>query len=93
MALATPAGFEVFASFPNPFVSSTAISFALPQEQFVTVRVFDVSGRIAESLVEETLPAGTHTVTFPARDLPNGAYQYVITAGGERKAGTMILAR
>ncbi|MBL0177032.1 MAG: T9SS type A sorting domain-containing protein [Ignavibacteria bacterium] len=93
VALATPTGFEVFASFPNPFVSSTAISFALPQEQFVTVRVYDASGRIVESLVEETLPAGTHTATFHAMDLPNGAYQYVITAGGETKAGTMILAR
>ncbi|MBL0177031.1 MAG: T9SS type A sorting domain-containing protein [Ignavibacteria bacterium] len=93
VALATPAGFEVFASFPNPFVSSTAISFALPQEQFVTVRVYDASGRIVESLIEETLPAGTHTATFHAQDLPNGAYQYVITAGGETKAGTMILAR
>ena len=83
----------MFANFPNPFASVTSIAFALPAEQFVSVRVYDLTGRIVESLLEQTLQEGTHSVTFNASTLPAGTYRYVVSAGSEMKSGLMILAR
>ncbi|MBL0177026.1 MAG: T9SS type A sorting domain-containing protein [Ignavibacteria bacterium] len=86
-------GFQVFANYPNPFNPGTTISFAIPSEQSVTVQVYDITGRLVETLVDGTMPAGVHSATFFSRDLPSGMYRYVVLAGGQMKSGTMILAR
>lgn len=93
VALGTPDGFRLFANYPNPFNPGTTISFALPTEEHVTVRVHDASGRLVETLQNGVLPSGTHSVTFFARELPSGVYIYTVTAGASTKSGTMILAR
>ena len=86
-------GFAVFGNYPNPFNPGTTISFAIANEQHVSIRVFDVTGRLVETVLDETLPAGSHAATFFAKDLPSGMYQYTVTAGAAMKSGTMILTR
>ncbi|MBL0176085.1 MAG: T9SS type A sorting domain-containing protein [Ignavibacteria bacterium] len=93
VATGTPDGFRVFANYPNPFNPGTAISFAIPAEQHVTVKVHDAAGREIETLQNGVMPAGTHAVTFFARDLPSGVYLYTVTAGAQIMTGRMILAR
>lgn len=74
-------GFEVSQNFPNPFNPSTVIRFQLPVSSHVTLKVFDVTGREAATLVEGNLAAGNHVVTFAPRDLAGGIYFYRLTAG------------
>ena len=93
VATGTPDGFRLFANYPNPFNPSTTISFAIPAEEFVTVKIQDASGREVETLQNGVLPVGTHSVTFFSRDLPSGVYMYTVKAGASVKTGTMILAR
>jgi 2-keto-3-deoxy-6-phosphogluconate aldolase len=57
------------------------ISFQLPVNSHVTLKVFDVNGREVATLVEGNLEAGSHAVTFTPRDVAGGIYFYKLTAG------------
>jgi len=66
---------------PNPIVGSATISFVIPENSHVRLKVFDVSGRLVDTLVDENLQAGRHSVVFDAHDLTSGIYYYRLEAG------------
>ncbi|MGH7601718.1 MAG: T9SS type A sorting domain-containing protein [bacterium] len=76
-----PEDFALSQNFPNPFNPSTVISFQLPVNSHVTLRVFDVNGREVATLVDGNLAAGNHAVTFTPRETTTGLYFYKLTAG------------
>ncbi len=76
-----PGKFILYQNYPNPFNPSTVISFQLPVNSHVTLKVFDVLGREVATLVDGTLEAGNHTVTFAPYELVAGIYFYKVTAG------------
>jgi len=53
---------------PNPFNPSTEIRFSLAKQGDVTVKVYDVNGRLVRTLVAGVLPAGPHAVTWKGDD-------------------------
>jgi flagellar hook capping protein FlgD len=55
-------------SAPNPFRSSTTISFELPQDGLVKLEVFDISGRHVTTLANEKLPAGNYSMPWSGKD-------------------------
>ncbi|MFI5202139.1 MAG: T9SS type A sorting domain-containing protein [Candidatus Kapaibacterium sp.] len=60
---------------PNPFSSSTNISYELPEAGTVTLRVLDLPGRIVRTVLANTWEeAGTHTSSLDLRGLPDGIY-------------------
>ncbi|MCA9754003.1 MAG: T9SS type A sorting domain-containing protein, partial [Gemmatimonadetes bacterium] len=70
---------------PNPFSGSTAIRFALPEKAPVSLRVYDVSGRLVRTLVNAPLDAGRHAVTWDGRDdrgrtAASGVYFYRLSS-------------
>ncbi len=80
-------------NYPNPFKPETRIVFELPSTQPVLLRVFDPTGRLVRTLVNETLPAGMHASVWQAKDddgrpIPSGVYLYRLQAG-ERVATRM----
>ena len=77
-----PDHFTVHQNYPNPFNPTTVISFELPSEQNVTVRLFDTLGREVATLVTgESLSAGLHQVTYDASTLSSGIYIYRVELG------------
>ena len=80
-------------NFPNPFNPITTISYSLPKESFVRMRVFNVRGAVVKDLVAETKSAGTHSVTFDARDLSSGLYFYRLDAGDFSETRRMTLVK
>ena len=66
---------------PNPFNASTIIRYALPEEGFVSIEIYNILGRKIETLVSGIQPAGSHSVVWDAEDHPSGAYFYRIKAG------------
>lgn len=80
-------------SFPNPFNPVTTINYALPIDEKVVIKVYDILGREIAELVNEEKPAGTYSVNFDASNLPSGIYFYSITAGNFNKVNKMILLR
>jgi hypothetical protein len=74
---AAGAGFSLSQNHPNPFSSESEIEFSLPEEGIVSLRVYDVTGRLLITKVQGVpLEVGEHTVTIHSGDLPNGLYTY-----------------
>ena len=69
-------GFRLYDNYPNPFNPSTTIKFEIPDKSFVTLKIFDVNGRVVAEPVKETLQAGLYEYKFKAEDLPSGVYMY-----------------
>ena len=83
---------------PNPFGGTTSIAYALPRDTNVRLSVFDAAGHLVRTLVDGTVPAGTHTVTWNGADAggrraPVGIYLVVLNAGGEVHKQKVLLGR
>lgn len=85
--------FSLKQNYPNPFNPSTMISFTLPTNEFVTMKVYDKLGREVRTLVNENKTAGTHSVNFFGDDLASGIYFYKIQAGSFTETKKMILVK
>ncbi|HLF19826.1 MAG TPA: T9SS type A sorting domain-containing protein [Bacteroidota bacterium] len=73
--------FRLNEAYPNPFNSSTTITFELPRETFVRIIVYDILGREVRTLVNGLQPGGTHRVRFDASSLQSGIYLFRVDAG------------
>lgn len=73
-ALAMPTEVELGNNYPNPFNPVTVIPYALPEASKVSIRVYDLLGRVVQTLVDGTIEAGRHEVAFRAERLPTGVY-------------------
>lgn len=76
-----PRNYSLKQNYPNPFNPTTQITYELPTGSDVRLEVFDMAGRRVATLVEGTMQAGAHTVTFNAMNLSSGVYVYRLTAG------------
>jgi uncharacterized protein (DUF362 family) len=69
-----PEKFKLCANYPNPFNPSTMIVFYLPRNEYVTLKVYDITGRVIETLIEGEVPAGEHRLQWSAEGLASGVY-------------------
>lgn len=67
---------ELFGNFPNPFNSSTVISFYVPHTMPVQIDIVNILGNRVATILDEVLPAGYHEVLFQADKLSSGVYFY-----------------
>jgi len=88
-----PKEFYLGQNYPNPFNPSTVISYQLPANTRVTLKVYDELGRVVRTLVNERQTAGSHSVTFDASNLSSGAYFYRLSAGSFVQTKKLILLK
>jgi hypothetical protein len=60
--------------YPNPVAGSTTISFSLEQTQKISLRIFDMSGRLVTTLADASFEAGDHEIVWDATDVNDGIY-------------------
>jgi subtilisin family serine protease len=94
----TPEGANLGGASPNPFATTTTISFSISQAGPVRLSLFDVRGRMVRDLIASTLPAGRHTALWDGRAsdgraLGSGVYFAVLERGGVRASRRIVLAR
>ena len=78
-----PEHYELQQNYPNPFNPVTTISFTLPEDANVTLKVYNALGQeIATLLDHEEFSEGDNDVQFDASDFPSGVYFYRVTAQG-----------
>ncbi|MBI5730507.1 MAG: T9SS type A sorting domain-containing protein [Ignavibacteriales bacterium] len=80
-------------NYPNPFNPTTTINYQLPQDGFVTIKVYDLLGKEVAALVNENKSAGYHRVNFDASKLTSGVYVYTITANNFVLSKKMLLMK
>lgn len=88
--------FTLDQNFPNPFNPVTNISFVLKTDSKVSLKVYDISGKIIANLVDGFKQAGKYTLTFDVSgksNLSSGIYFYKLTAGGNEFTRRMTLIK
>jgi len=93
-----PTAFELSQNYPNPFNPTTKIAFALPQNSFVSLKIYDMLGREIKSLLNSEMLAGNHSIDWNGEDnngfkVASGAYIYKITAGNFMAVKKMVLIK
>lgn len=73
--------FQLCQNFPNPFNASTAIVFYLPHSEYVTIKIYNITGQEIETLVNGIVPAGQHELHWIAKNLTSGVYLCKMQAG------------
>jgi hypothetical protein len=68
-------------NYPNPFNASTRISYTLPEDGWVDIKIYNTLGQHVMTLLSEQQAAGTHEVPFDATKLASGVYYYRLTMG------------
>ncbi|MBT7789808.1 MAG: T9SS type A sorting domain-containing protein, partial [Calditrichaeota bacterium] len=69
-----PISYNLSAAYPNPFNSSTRFDFDIPKSGFVSISIFDVSGRLIALIRDDQFEAGHHQIIWNADGFANGVY-------------------
>lgn len=88
-----PDKYSLEQNYPNPFNPATNIKFSVPQSSQVRLFIFDASGRVVETPVNDNLNSGTYNVTWNANRFASGIYFYKLQAGSFTETKKMILIK
>jgi hypothetical protein len=78
---------------PNPFNSTTKITFDLKAAQDVSITLYDVLGNEVKTILKGHYSVGSHTIRFNANTLPSGVYFYHFNAGSYQQIRKLLLLR
>ncbi|MBU1680566.1 MAG: T9SS type A sorting domain-containing protein, partial [Bacteroidetes bacterium] len=93
-----PVEFSLFQNYPNPFNPTTIVSYALPTNSGVTLKIYDMLGKEVKTLVEGEQSAGIHNISWDGANnygvrVSSGTYIYRIQAGEFVQAKKMLLVK
>jgi len=88
-----PTVFSLSQNYPNPFNPNTTIHFTVPQNNQVTLKIFDVMGKEVATLINEEKSEGNYEIEFNATNLPSGIYFYQLRAGSFNQTKKMLLLK
>ncbi len=80
-------------NYPNPFNPSTTIRYQIPQDEQISLKVYDMLGREVAQLVNEEKRAGEYTVSFDGSKLSSGVYIYKLVGNNVNISKKMILMK
>jgi hypothetical protein len=92
-----PVEYSLQQNYPNPFNPSTVISFSIPEDGHVELRIYDLTGSEVALLVNEFKPAGEHKISFNVSQMnismPSGMYMYQLKAGNKVFSKKMMMLK
>jgi hypothetical protein len=63
-------------NYPNPFNPATRILYGIPKSSFVTMKIYDILGRLIDTPVNQFMLAGSYSIDWNAENLTSGVYFY-----------------
>ncbi|HEX3072243.1 MAG TPA: T9SS type A sorting domain-containing protein [Ignavibacteriales bacterium] len=89
-----PTMFTLYQNYPNPFNPYTTMSYYLPKQMNVTLKIYDMLGREVETLInDEIRDAGIHQLKFDGSKHSSGVYIYMLKAGNQAVSKKFILLK
>lgn len=93
-----PQAFDLFQTIPNPASSTVHIQYSLAKPTHTTMRIYDLTGRLVQTLVEEEKEAGTYIVPWYGKDatgnrVSSGIYFYHLNAGDFTAIRKLVILR
>lgn len=88
-----PKGYSLLQNYPNPFNPTTIISYQVPANSHITIKIFDAIGNEIATLVNEYKPAGSYEVKFNGSKLSSGVYFYQMKAGNFSATKKLIIMK
>lgn len=85
--------FRLNQNFPNPFNASTVIEFSVPQDTYVQLSIYDITGKKIITLINKTLRSGLYRIDFNANMLTSGIYFYKLQAGSFSQTKKMLVLK
>jgi hypothetical protein len=82
---------QLLQNSPNPFHHSTVISYSISQTANVTLVIYDITGRLVETLGNETQQSGMHQVRWDRKNNASGVYFYTLRAGESVETRKMVV--
>ncbi len=87
------AAFSVAQNLPNPFNPTTTINFTLPEAGIVSIDVYNVAGQKVDTIVNEYMNTGSHSVVWDASGFSAGVYFYTVKSNNFTKTLKMTLVK
>ena len=92
-AASAPQTYALYGAYPNPFNPTTRIRYDLPEAVRVSLKVYDIRGRLTATLADGLQDAGLHEAGFDASSLPSGVYVVRLEAGNFTAASKIVLMK
>ena len=89
----TPSEFSFYPAHPNPFNPVTTIRFSTKTDSHLSLRIYDITGKLVETLVEEKISTGNHTVRWNAEKFSSGMYFVQFQNSGNVQTQNIILLK
>ena len=88
-----PSEFALSSSYPNPFNPSTSMDLSLNESGYVSVKIYNVMGQVVSTLVDGSMDAGYHTLTWNADNMPSGMYLVRVQSGSNVETQKLMLLK
>ena len=93
-----PTDYTLSQNYPNPFNPSTTISFSLPSDNHTILNIYDISGKLINTLLDKNMKTGYHNISWDGKDfygqeVSTGAYVYTLSTNDVSLSGKMILLK
>lgn len=89
----TAKNFSLKQNFPNPFNPETKINFTINKKEFISLKVYDAMGKLAATLANNEMNAGSYSFNFNAVNLPSGVYFYKLESRNFSETKKMLLLK
>ena len=88
-----PSSYSLSQNYPNPFNPVTRINFSIPENSFVTLKIYDMLGREIDVITNSHFEAGNYSADWNAADFSSGIYFYTLQAGEFTETRKMMLVK
>ena len=93
-----PSEYNLIQNYPNPFNPNTVISFSIPVENHIMISVYDISGKLVNTLIDYNMGPGYHSVSWDGKDsnglsVSSGLYVYTLSTKNISLSGKMMLMK
>ena len=88
-----PSSINLYQNYPNPFNPETTIKFDVPKAEFISLKVYDITGKEMKNLFEGVKDAGSYQLKFDGTAMNSGIYFYRLTTGVNTITKAMVLIK